>query len=313
MSPRSSPRTVRPRLGWIGTGVMGRAMCERLLNGGYSVTVHNRTRTRAEPLLDQGAAWAASPAEVASEADIVFTMVGRPSEVRDVILGNRGVLIGASTGAALVDMTTSEPSLATEIYAAAQAQSVGSLDAPVSGGDVGARSGTLSIFVGGDFETVERVRPTLELLGRTIAYQGAAGTGQHAKLVNQILIASGMIGIAEALVYARSAGLDLERVVPAVASGAAGSWLLSNLAPRALRGDLEPGFSIEHFLKDLTIALSEARHLSLSLPGLALARERYASLAERGDGEKGTQALLPALARDSALEWRSIPNFPETL
>jgi len=303
----TSPETAA--IGWIGTGVMGSSMCGHLIEGGYRTAVHSRTRTRAEPLLAKGAAWAESPAAVATEADVVFTMVGFPSDVRDVVLGSEGVLAGVRPGSVIVDMTTSEPSLAREIYDAARAKEVESIDAPVSGGDVGARNATLSIMVGGDAAALEHVRPLLELVGKTIVHQGPAGAGQHTKMVNQILIATGMIGVCEALLYAHRAGLDIESVLESVSGGAAGSWSLSNYAPRILKGDFEPGFFVEHFLKDMEIALEEARRMNLALPGLALAHELYLALRAQGSGRKGTQALILALARLSDVNWpvRSSP------
>jgi 3-hydroxyisobutyrate dehydrogenase len=291
------------RIGWIGTGVMGSSMCGHLLEAGHEVTVFNRTRARAEPLLEQGAAWAGSPAEVAAATEIVFTMVGFPADVREVVLGENGALSAAAPGSALVDMSTSEPSLAVEIYEAARARDVQSVDAPVSGGDVGARNATLSIMAGGDREAFERVRPLFEVLGKTIVHQGGPGAGQHTKMVNQILIASGMIGVCEALLYGYKAGLDLETVMESVSGGAAGSWSLSNYGPRMLKGDFEPGFFVEHFVKDMEIALGEARRMNLALPGLALAHELYLALKAQGGARKGTQALLLALARMSEVNW----------
>ncbi len=293
------------QIGWIGTGVMGSSMCGHLLDGGHPATVFSRTRARAEPLLAKGAEWAESPAGVAASSEIVFTMVGFPADVREVVLGEHGTLGAARPGSVLVDMTTSEPSLAVEIYEAARAKDVQSVDAPVSGGDVGARNATLSIMVGGDREAFERVRPLLEVLGKTIVHQGGPGAGQHTKMVNQILIASGMIGVCEALLYGYQAGLDLETVLESVSGGAAGSWSLSNYAPRMLKGDFEPGFFVEHFVKDMEIALAEARRMNLALPGLALAHELYLALKAQGGGRKGTQALLLALARLSDVDWPS--------
>jgi 3-hydroxyisobutyrate dehydrogenase len=296
-----SPETTK--LGWIGTGVMGSSMCGHLLDAGYALVVHSRTQGRADSLLSRGAVWGASPAEVAAETDVVFTMVGLPADVREVVLGPNGALSRARPGTVLVDMTTSEPSLASEIEDAARAKGVESVDAPVSGGDVGARNATLSIMVGGDPTTVERLRPLFDLLGKTIVHQGPSGAGQHTKMVNQILIATGMIGVCEALLYAYRAGLDLEDALASVSGGAAGSWSLSNYAPRMLQGDFEPGFFVEHFIKDMEIALSEARRLNLALPGLALAHELYLALRAQGGGRKGTQALILALAKLSDVEW----------
>jgi 3-hydroxyisobutyrate dehydrogenase len=291
------------RVGWIGTGVMGRSMCGHVLDAGYAVTVHNRTRARAEPLLEQGARWGETPAAVAAASDVVFAIVGYPADVRAVILGPEGALSGANAGAVLVDMTTSEPSLAVEISEAAAAKGVASVDAPVSGGDVGARNATLSIMVGGSEEAVERVRPLFEVMGKTIVHQGGPGAGQHTKMVNQILIATGMIGVCEALLYAYRAGLDLDTVLESVGPGAAGSWSLANYAPRMLKGDFEPGFLVEHFVKDMGIALDEARRMNLSLPGLALAEQLYVALTAQGKGRKGTHSLILALSNFSDVDW----------
>jgi len=290
------------RIGWIGTGIMGSAMCGHLIAHGYRTAVFNRSRERALPLLERGAAWADSPRAVAERSDLILTMVGTPSDVRQVVLGEGGALAGAAPGAILVDMTTSEPQLAVEIDAAARAKGIACLDAPVSGGDVGAREARLSIMVGGEAAVLERVRPVLALLGKTIVHQGPAGSGQHTKMVNQILIASAMVGVCEALLYARRVGLDPTTVLTSVSGGAAGSWTLSNLAPRILRGDFAPGFLVEHFLKDLGIALAEAKRAGLALPGLALAEQLYVAACAQGHGRKGTQALALALAALSGTE-----------
>jgi 3-hydroxyisobutyrate dehydrogenase len=291
------------RIGWIGTGVMGASMCGHLIDAGYPMTVYSRTRQRAQPLLDKGATWADTPAAVAASSGVIFTMVGYPADVREVILGENGVLAGAANGSVVVDMSTSEPSLAEEIFRAAEEKGVGGVDAPVSGGDVGARNATLSIMVGGEAETVAAVRPLFEVMGKTISHQGPAGAGQHTKMVNQTLIATGMIGVCEALLYAYRAGLDLEKVLEAVGGGAAGSWSLSNYAPRMLKGDFAPGFMVEHFIKDMEITLNEARRMNLALPGLALAHELYLALRAQGGGRDGTQSLILALARMSAVDW----------
>jgi 3-hydroxyisobutyrate dehydrogenase len=299
--------TVSPdstRVGWIGTGVMGHSMCGHVLDAGYAVTVHNRTRERAEPLVERGAVWADTPAEVAAASDVICSIVGYPADVREVILGDDGALSTAPTGSVLIDLTTSEPSLAIEIAESAAARDLASIDAPVSGGDVGARNATLSIMVGGDAAAVERVRPLFEVMGKTIVRQGGPGAGQHTKMVNQTLIATGMIGVCEALLYAYKARLDLETVLESVTPGAAGSWSLSNYAPRMLKGDFEPGFVVEHFAKDMGIALAEARRMNLSMPGLALAEQLYVALMAQGKGRKGTQSLILALAALSNVDWR---------
>jgi 3-hydroxyisobutyrate dehydrogenase len=285
----------KTRIGWVGTGVMGRWMCQHLMSKGYSATVYTRSRDKAKTLLDAGAAWADTPKAVAERCDVLFAIVGFPSDVREVFLGPQGALAGSKAGNVLVDMTTSEPSLAREIHAAAKAKGVGSVDAPVSGGDVGAKEARLSIMVGGDAEVVESVRPLLECMGKTIVHQGPAGAGQHTKMVNQVLIATNMIGVCEALLYGHKAGLDLKTVLQSVGGGAAASWSLNNLGPRIMQRDFEPGFFVEHFIKDMGIALDEAKRMNLSLPGLALANQLYLAVRAQGYGKKGTQALMLAL------------------
>lgn len=293
----------RTRIGWIGTGVMGASACRRLLAAGYSVTVSNRTRAKAEPLLAEGAVWADTPAAVAAASDVVGTMVGFPADVREVVLGDDGVLAGLAPGGVLVDLTTSEPSLAVQIAAAAEAVGVAALDAPVSGGDVGARNGTLSIMVGGPVDALDAVRPIFEVLGQTIVHQGGPGAGQHTKMVNQTLIAGTLVGVCEALVYARRAGLDPASVLQSVSSGAAGSWTLSNLAPRALAGDFAPGFFVDHFVKDLGIALREAKAMQVAVPAVALVEQLCVALQAAGHGRDGTQSLVSLVASLSGLEW----------
>jgi len=291
------------KVGWIGLGVMGGSMCAHLVRAGYSMTVTTRTAARADDVIGLGAAWADSPRAVAEASDVVFTMVGFPQDVRDVALGDRGVLAGLRAGGILVDMTTSEPALAVELAATARAQGAWAIDAPVSGGDVGAREARLSIMVGGNDDALAVVRPALETMGRTIVHQGGPGAGQHTKLVNQTLIASNMVGVCEGLLYAARAGLDPERVLASVSGGAAGSWSLANLAPRMLAGDYAPGFYVEHFVKDMAIALREAERMNLTMPGLALAKGLYELLVEQGHARSGTQALVLALAKLSAAPW----------
>lgn len=291
------------RIGWIGTGVMGSSMCAHLMAAGCPAVVFNRTASKAEPLVAKGARLARSPKEVAAESDVVFTIVGFPSDVREVVLGPEGALAGARPGVILADMTTSDPSLAVEIHQSANAKGVHSVDAPVSGGDVGAREARLSIMVGGDADAVEALMPLFRLMGKTIVHQGPPGSGQHTKMVNQILIASNMIGVCEALLYAFKAGLDLNQVLASVSGGAAGSWSLSNLAPRMIASRFEPGFFVEHFLKDMAIALAEAKRMQLALPGLALAEQLYRAVQAQGHGRDGTQALLLALANLSNIDW----------
>jgi 3-hydroxyisobutyrate dehydrogenase len=292
----------KTRIGWIGTGVMGRWMCHHLMSRGYSAAVYTRSPEKAKPLLEAGAAWADSPRAVAERADVVFAIVGFPADVREVFLGPQGALAGSKAGNVLVDMTTSEPSLAREIYTAAKAKGVGSVDAPVSGGDVGAKEARLSIMVGGDAEVVEAVRPLLECMGKTIVHQGPAGAGQHTKMVNQILIATNMIGVCEALLYGYKAGLDLKTVLQSVGGGAAASWSLNNLGPRIMDRNFEPGFFVEHFIKDMGIALEEAKRMNLSLPGLALANQLYLAVQAQGYSKKGTHALMLALEQLSGIK-----------
>jgi 3-hydroxyisobutyrate dehydrogenase len=298
--------TTKPKVGWIGTGVMGSPMAGHLLEDGYPLSVFNRTRSRADALVDQGARWCESEAELAADADVVFTMLGTPTDVREVVLGEGRVLEAMGAGSLLIDMTTSDPSLAAEIYEAAKRKNVDALDAPVSGGDVGARNGTLVIMIGGSAEAYERARPLFEPLGRTVLLQGEAGTGQHTKMTNQLAIAAGMIGVCEALLYAYRAGLDLEKTLETISGGAAGSWSLSNYGPRLLGGDLEPGFKIDHFIKDLGIALTEARRMNVVLPGAALAEQLYVAARSHGLGQKGTQALAVVLAELSQTDWPAV-------
>jgi 3-hydroxyisobutyrate dehydrogenase len=285
----------KTRIGWIGTGVMGRWMCAHAITKGYSATVYNRSADKAQPLVEQGAKLAKTPKAVAEASDMVFAIVGFPKDVREVFLGADGALAGAKAGTVLVDMTTSEPSLAKEIYETAKAKSVAALDAPVSGGDVGAKNAALSIMIGGDKDVVAAVQPVFECMGKTIIHQGAAGAGQHTKMVNQILISSNMIALCEGLLYGYKAGLDLETVFKSVSVGAAGSKALEVLGPRMLARNFEPGFYVEHFIKDMGIALAEAEKMNIALPGLGLAKQLYEAVRAQGYGRKGTQALLLAL------------------
>ncbi len=285
------------RVGWIGTGVMGASMCGHLLAAGHPVCVFTRTRAKAEPLLARGARWAASPAEVAAASDVVFSIVGFPADVRAVWLGTDGALAGLRAGALAIDMSTSDPALAREIAEAARARGSFALDAPVSGGDVGARAATLSIMVGGEAEPFARARPLLERLGKTIVHQGLDGAGQHTTMVNQMLIAANMVGVCEALLYARRAGLDPLQVIASVGSGAAASWSVNQLGPKVIARDFAPGFYVEHFVKDMGIALREGRRMGLALPGLALAERLYREVVFLGHGRSGTQALILAVER----------------
>lgn len=271
-------------------------MAGHLVRAGFPLVVHSRTRQRAEKLLKEGAEWAETPAELASRSEIVFSIVGGPADVQSVHLGPQGTLHARTLPRVLVDMTTSSPDLAQRIAREATALGVGALDAPVSGGDVGARNGTLTIMCGGTQQDFDQVQPIMTHMGKTIVLQGGAGAGQHTKIVNQILIAGVMLGIGEALSYSARAGLDSTRVMESVASGAAGSWALANLAPRALKGDFAPGFFVEHFVKDLGIALDESQRLNMDLSMIALAKQTYARLAAQGHARAGTQAIVHAYA-----------------
>jgi 3-hydroxyisobutyrate dehydrogenase len=293
------------KIGWIGTGVMGRSMCGHLLTAGYSTTIYSRTKDKAADLLERGAKWANSPRDVAAASDVVISIVGFPEDVRQVSLADDGALAGCRQGGVLVDMTTSRPSLAVEIAKKAADRGVVSIDAPVSGGDVGARNAALSIMIGGDPVTVAALEPIWKTLGSKWVCQGGPGAGQHTKMVNQTLIASGMIGVCEGLLYAYKAGLDLEKVLESVASGAAGSWSLSNYGPRMMAGNFDPGFFVEHFIKDMNIALEESRRMRLALPGLALAEQLYRAVAAQGYARNGTHALMLALAQLSGIDWKN--------
>ncbi|MBT6155287.1 MAG: NAD(P)-dependent oxidoreductase [Planctomycetaceae bacterium] len=292
------------KIGWIGTGVMGSSMVGHLIDAGFAATVYSRTKSKSDAAIAKGAAWADSPRAVAEASDVIFTIVGFPSDVREVMLGAEGALAGSKEGNVLVDMTTSDPSLAIEIAEAAKAKGVASVDAPVSGGDIGAKGGTLSIMIGGDKDVVDALAPCWDAMGKTVVHQGAAGAGQHTKMVNQTLIASGMIGVCEALLYGHKAGLDLPTVLESVGSGAAGSWSLSNLGPRIMDGNFDPGFFVEHFIKDMGIALAESKKMGLALPGLALAHQLYLAVQAQGHGRDGTHALQLALAQMSNVDWK---------
>jgi 3-hydroxyisobutyrate dehydrogenase len=294
----------KTRLGWIGTGVMGSSMCGHLIAKGFAATVYNRTKDKAKGLIEKGAKWADSPKAVSEQSDVVFTIVGFPSDVRNVVLGSDGSLAGSKTGNILVDMTTSEPSLAVEIAEAARKKGVHSVDAPVSGGDVGAREARLSIMLGGEKEVVEALKPCWEAMGKTIIHQGGHGAGQHTKMANQILIASNMIGVCEALLYSFKSGLDLHVVLQSVSPGAAGSWSLANLGPRIINNNFDPGFFVEHFIKDMGIALDESKRMGLCMPGLALSHQLYIALKAKGHGRDGTHALELALAGMSGIDWK---------
>ncbi|MNH77514.1 2-hydroxy-3-oxopropionate reductase [compost metagenome] len=284
-------------IGFIGTGVMGKSMAGHILNAGYELLVFNRTKSRAADLVEKGATWVDTVGELAEKADIIITMVGYPQDVKEVYLAEDGILNKAKKGSFAIDMTTSSPILAREIYNKAKEKGIHTLDAPVSGGDVGARQAKLAIMVGGAEEDYKAVLPIFELMGTNIVLQGKAGAGQHTKMCNQIAIASNMLGVCEALLYASKSGLDPNTVLKSIETGAAGSWSLSNLGPRIIKGDFEPGFYIKHFIKDMKIAIESAEEMNISTPGLKLAKSLYEELEAEGNGDKGTQALYQLLDR----------------
>ena len=285
------------KIGFVGLGIMGQSMAGHLQKAGYHCNVHNRTRKKADGMIEGGATWHDSPGDVAAASDVVITMLGYPADVEEVYLGAGGMIERARAGTYLVDMTTSEPSLAERIYEAAKAKGLHALDAPVSGGDVGAREARLSIMVGGDEETFKALRPIFEIMGANIQLQGPAGAGQHTKACNQIIVAGNMLGAAEALIYAKKSGLDPKHVLESIGTGAASSFLLNNLGPKMIDGDFDPGFFVHHFIKDMTIALGEAEAMELSLPGVKTAKEMYEKVVEMGGREDGTQALFKAYDR----------------
>lgn len=289
-------------IGWIGTGVMGKSMCSHILKEGHDVYVYNRTREKAGDLEQMGAQWCTSPKELASKSDVVFAIVGFPQDVEDVFLGDEGVLEGIERGSIIIDMTTSEPLLAQKIYGEAKAKGVSALDAPVSGGDLGAREAKLAIMTGGDREAFDDILPIFQLMGENIAYMGGPGAGQHTKMSNQILIASTMIGVVESLLYAYKAGLDPDSVIDVIGKGAAASWSINNLGRRIVAKDFDPGFFIKHFVKDMGIALTEAKRMNLSLPGLALTHQFYISAVACGLENLGTQGIYNVFATMNGID-----------
>ena len=285
------------KLGWIGTGVMGSAMCGHLMDAGHDLFIFNRTKSKAEELVSKGAHWCDTPKMVAGNSDIVFSIVGFPSDVEHVLLGSQGVLAGAESGGIIVDMTTSSPELAEKVYEQAKQKGVAALDAPVSGGDIGAREAALAIMVGGDAVAFEKIQPLFQIMGKNIALMGGAGAGQHTKMCNQILIAGTMIGTVESLLYAQRAGMDQNAVIDVIGQGAAQSWCINNLGRRIAQNDHNPGFFIKHFIKDMGIALSEAGRMNLSLPGLALVHQFYMAAKALGHENLGTQGLYRIMAK----------------
>ncbi|MGP4039924.1 NAD(P)-dependent oxidoreductase [Gracilibacillus sp. D59] len=279
-------------IGFIGTGVMGKSMAKNLMDAGHQIHLFTRTKSKAQDLLEDGAVWEDSVASLAKKVDVIISIVGYPYDVEAIYLGDNGIITNAQPGTYLIDMTTSDPVLAETIFNTAENKGLHSLDAPVSGGDIGAKNGKLTIMVGGKQEDFESMQPIFEKMGENIVLQGPAGAGQHTKMANQITIASNMIGVSEAIMYAKKAGLDPVRVLKSISTGAAGSWSLSNLAPRMIKGDSDPGFYIKHFIKDMKIALANAQKIGLKTPGLALSLELYEELAENGLEDRGTQALI---------------------
>lgn len=280
------------KIGFIGLGVMGKSMAINLQKAGFSVAIYTRTKAKVADLIESGMQWFDTPAQLAQNVDTVISMVGYPQDVKEIYLGENGVIANLKAHSLIIDMTTSSPKLAKEIYAKAKELQIASLDAPVSGGDVGAKNGTLAIMVGGDKSAYEQALPLFEAMGKTIHHFGTAGAGQYAKMSNQIAIASNMMGVCEAMAYAKTCGLDPQAVIDVISTGAAGSWSLSNLAPRMLKGDFAPGFFIKHFIKDMKIAIESAKEMNLELPGLTLAESLYEKLAKEGYEDNGTQALL---------------------
>ena len=308
MRPPQKATPSKTRIGWIGTGVMGSSMCGHLLRAGYPVMLHSRTKSKAAPLLELSATWAESPRAVAAGSDILFTMVGFPQDVRAVYFGEDGILAGAQPGTVLVDMTTTDPALSREIAERAAAKRLSAIDAPVSGGDVGARNATLSIMVGAGNETVQAVMPLFELLGKKIVHQGGPGTGQQTKLCNQIVIAGTMVGVCESLLYGSKAGLDLNKMLESIRGGAAACWTLDHLAPRILQRNFDPGFFVEHFVKDMGLALEESKRMGLALPGLTLVHQLYRTVQQLGHGRSGTHALIIALESLSNVHMNMTPQ-----
>ncbi|MCF2140324.1 MAG: NAD(P)-dependent oxidoreductase [Candidatus Lokiarchaeota archaeon] len=296
-SKQNKNECISKKIGWIGTGVMGAPMCLHLLNNGFSVSIFTRTKNKAQSLIDKGVQWCNSPQEVAQNSNIIFTMVGYPHDVEEIYCSKNGIFQGIRSQSILIDMTTSEPNLAQKISERAHQHGCLALDAPVSGGDIGARNGTLAIMVGGDKEAYNLVLPIFQILGKNIKYMGTAGAGQHTKMSNQILIASTMIGVVESLLYAYKAGNDLNEVIDVIGKGAAASWSINNLGRRIVNNNFDPGFFIKHFVKDMGIALKEAQHMNLSLPGLALAHQFYMSAIASGLENLGTQALYKVFQR----------------
>lgn len=282
-------------IGFVGTGVMGKSMAGHLIDKGYEVNVYNRTKSKADDLVEKGATWCDTIATLSEKSDVIISIVGYPKDVESIYLSQDGILNHAKANSIVIDMTTSSPALAHDIYEKAKERNIKSLDAPVSGGDVGAKNAALTIMVGGDQEAYNQVEDIFNLLGKNVVYQGKSGNGQHTKLSNQIAIAAGMLGVAEAIIYAEEAGLDIDKVFNSIEHGAAGSWSLSNLGPRMVKEDYAPGFYVKHFIKDMKLAIEESEKMGLYMPGLLKAKEVYDALSEAGYDDNGTQAVIQLL------------------
>ncbi|MCJ1777601.1 NAD(P)-dependent oxidoreductase [Mammaliicoccus sciuri] len=282
-------------IGFVGTGVMGKSMATHLINEGYAVNVYNRTKSKADELVEIGAKWCDTIADLSKSSDVIISIVGYPKDVESIYLDENGIINNAKEGTTIIDMTTSSPALAESIYNEAKTKNINSLDAPVSGGDIGAKNATLTIMVGGDEEVFNQVEEIFNVIGQNVVYQGKSANGQHTKLANQIAIAAGMLGVAESIIYAEEAGLDIDKVFSSIEHGAAGSWSLSNLGPRMVKEDYAPGFYVKHFIKDMRIAIEESEKRGLYMPGLLKAKEVYDALSEAGFEDNGTQSVIQLL------------------
>ena len=293
------------KIGWIGTGLMGNPMAKHLVNAGYKLNVNNRTRQKAEEVIGVGATWYDTPADIAANSEVIVTIIGFPKDVEECYFGEQGIFKKIRKGTILIDMTTTQPSLAIRIAEEAEKVGAAFIDAPVSGGQVGAINASLSIMIGGKKEVVDQAMPLFEVLGKNMVYQGKAGAGQHTKMCNQITIAGTMIGVCEGLIYGVKAGLDLNTMLESITKGSAACWTLDVLAPKIVKGDYSPGFSVDNFVKDLTIGLEEAEAMKLSLPGLALVKQLYVSIQAMGRGSSGTTALYLALKKLANMDQNS--------
>lgn len=282
---------MKTKIGFIGTGVMGNSMASHLLSAGFPLFIFTRTKSKAEELIEKGARWVESPQEIVNHVDVVMTMLGYPSDVEEIYLGPNGLISSGRAGLTLIDMTTSTPSLAENIYTTAKAKKINALDAPVSGGDIGARDAKLTIMVGGDEAVYDNMQPIFTTMGTNIVFQGKPGNGQHTKMANQIALAGAMVGTCESIAYAERAGLDPQKVLASISAGSASSWVMANYSSRMLSGDFAPGFYVKHFVKDMTIALEEAKKIDMSAPGLTAVKTMYDELVERGEANSGTQVL----------------------